>query len=423
MLGSSAMALAGAAGYRLPADRDPAAVVNVRVSVDAFAAHIEPAIAVNPRDPENLLIASRVFQDGRIGMASYASRDGGAHWTSHGLLPGLTPDFDGNPAVAFDRNGTGYVCGIVATTDLPRHGDALLWRTLDGGGEPQPPVVAINGGAGLVDHCSIAADPHPSSPVPLLYATAVLAGTDRDGLVFTRSADGGRTFAAPVYPAPSTGALAPVLAAARGGTVCLVYLAPTAGAAVLNTVTSTDHGETFAAPVPLAAIARQAPDFGDVLSAKSGPAVAADSESGSLYAVVTSWDDAAARSRILLWASADRGRTWTGPTAVADSTREVYLQPQVAAFDDNVAVSCYVVDPVARRLDVRIHLSRRGRPDTARVRRVTSQSFDPTLAPGSPPWLGNYQGLTAAPGGFHPVWTDTRTGAAQLFTATIDCSW
>jgi hypothetical protein len=136
VLGSSAMALAAAAGYRPPADRDPAAVVNVRASVDRFVAHIEPAIAADSCDPRKLLIASRIFQDGKIGMASYSSHDGGAHWTSAGLLPGLTPDFDGNPAVAFDRTGTGYICGIAATTDLPRRGDALLWP------RPGKPAVA-----------------------------------------------------------------------------------------------------------------------------------------------------------------------------------------------------------------------------------------------------------------------------------------
>jgi hypothetical protein len=32
---------------------------------------------------------------------------------------------------------------------------------------------------------------------------------------------------------------------------------------------------------------------------------------------------------------------------------------------------------------------------------------------------GNYQGLAAGPQGFQPIWTDTRTGSTQVFTANF----
>lgn len=54
--------------------------------------------------------------------------------------------------------------------------------------------------------------------------------------------------------------------------------------------------------------------------------------------------------------------------------------------------------------------------------RVTTRPFDPRQAinTGRTHWLGNYQGLAAAPGHvFHPIWTDTRTGDTQIFTATV----
>ena len=44
------------------AGRQPAAAGVVRVSHDQFGAHVEPAVAVNPRNPRNLLAASQVFR-------------------------------------------------------------------------------------------------------------------------------------------------------------------------------------------------------------------------------------------------------------------------------------------------------------------------------------------------------------------------
>jgi hypothetical protein len=165
----------------------PATATNVQVSADQTMAHIEPAIAADPRDPRIMLAACRVFQNDAIGLASYTTRDAGAHWVTGGLLTGLVPEFDGNPAVAFDRTGTGYICGIAATAGQPRRGDALLWRTHDGGRTLLPSVTAISGNGGLADHCCIAADPHGPGPTPLLYATAILTGAGRNSLAFTRS--------------------------------------------------------------------------------------------------------------------------------------------------------------------------------------------------------------------------------------------
>ncbi len=47
---------------------------------------------------------------------------------------------------------------------------------------------------------------------------------------------------------------------------------------------------------------------------------------------------------------------------------------------------------------------------------VTGQPFDPAKASYE---LGDYQALATTPGGFHPLWNDTRTGELQLFTAAV----
>jgi hypothetical protein len=106
---------------------------------------------------------------------------------------------------------------------------------------------------------------------------------------------------------------------------------------------------------------------------------------------------------------------------VAASTEQIYLQPQLAVdASGRIGLSAYAVTIESRLIDVLLYVSPPGEARFAAPRRVTTQSFDPTLAidTGSTRWLGNYQGLTAAGGAFHPIWTDTRTGNAQIFTAT-----
>jgi hypothetical protein len=66
-------------------------------------------------------------------------------------------------------------------------------------------------------------------------------------------------------------------------------------------------------------------------------------------------------------------------------------------------------------------------------RKVTKKPWDPTIdAPTSlvdpiASFIGEYFGLDANARGFHPLWTDTRTGIQELFTAKVPakrrCWW
>ncbi|MGI5133820.1 sialidase family protein [Streptomyces sp. CA-106110] len=408
--------------------------VDVRVTDDGFGAHIEPVLAVNPRVPHNLLAACRVFTGTRIGLAAYASFDGGATWRRHGLMPGLVPDFDGNPTVAFDEHGNGYVCGAVATQEPSRHGDARLWRTADGGRSFDPPVTVVSGGPDLVDHPWLAIGRGTCGRPAPLYVAARMYGSADDHLVLARSLDGGLSFAPPVRLESVTGtATASVLAVAPDGTLTAVYLARSpSDRMVLRAVSSRDHGENFTVPADLAEVVSTGPGLGDV-TIKSGPSVAVAPRSGRIGAAVTGFDDATGRSSLLLIVSSGSGgptRTvvWAEPVAVAASDETVYLQPQLAADDeDRIALSVYALSIAAARIDVLLYISEPLDSGSAPVRfgaplRVTTRSFEPRQAvnTGDTRWLGNYQGLAAARSqAFHPIWTDTRTGDTQIFTAAV----
>lgn len=166
-LSAAAITAAAAGCARLgrtspPAEaKDAAAVLsppNIQVSHDTFTGHLEPWLAVNPRNPANLVAVSRAIQGSAVGLASYASFNGGTTWHSNGLLPGVTDIFDGNATVAFDTAGTCIACGLTGPNTRKQQGYVLVWRSADGGRTFQPPITAVNG---FLDHPSLAADPAP----------------------------------------------------------------------------------------------------------------------------------------------------------------------------------------------------------------------------------------------------------------------
>lgn len=126
------------------------------MSRDNFTGHLEPWLAVNPRDPRNMVAVSRALQGTAVGLASYASFDGGARWRGNGLLPGVADVFDANPTVAFDSRGTCYACGLTGPDVSKQQGYVLVWRSTDGGRRFWHPVTAVDG---FLDHPSLAAEP------------------------------------------------------------------------------------------------------------------------------------------------------------------------------------------------------------------------------------------------------------------------
>jgi hypothetical protein len=396
----------------------------VQVSDDQFTAHGEPSVATNPRDPHNLLAAAMVFQGTGRGVATYMSFDDGRRWTSNGLLPGVTIDYDADVTVTFDGHGDGYVSAWIGSRDHPDTGGAYLWRTDDGGRSFQPPALAV---PGFLDHPGVAADPSPSSSD--LYLAGTFA-TTAAGLRFTRSTDGGRSFEAPRTIDATNGSKGrlPVIAAGPDGLVAVMYyVAQPDGTNVATVVTSTDHGEGFGPPNVLGAV--RFPSSG--IAARGGPALAADHATGDLYAAVATGDPAGS-SELDLYSSHDRGRTWSAATTVARTATVTYSQPQLSVDESGrVGLSAFAI--TSGRADQLLFISQPRTVTFGAAHRVTPTGFETARGlatataqdsadSSSDHWIGDYQGLTASASGFHPVWNDTRTGQLELFTATVSAT-
>jgi hypothetical protein len=386
----------------------------VQVSHDQFGDHAEPSVAVNPRNPRNLLAASMVMQGQARGLATYASFDGGVTWRSNGLLPGAALGYDADVTVTFDQAGHGYVSGLVIST----HGElgpAYVWRTDDGGRHFRPAVAAMRGN---VDHPGLAADPAVGS-TDLYMAGLVFHGSAGE-LRFTRSTDSGRTFepARSIDPSNSPRARLTVVAAGPDGTVAVMYyVEPLHGSVTVDVATSTDHGASFAAPVRLATVrSSTAPG----VSTHSGPAIAIDPRTGDIYASVATYAPATKASKVEVFRSHDHGRSWSGPAVAASTVGATYLQPQLAANGGQVGLSVFEV--AGGRVHLVMVTSTSAGASFGPPRTVAGSSFDPTLGPANSAgqhWIGDYQGLAATPGAFHPLWNDTRAGHLELVTATV----
>jgi hypothetical protein len=380
----------------------------VRVSHDQYSAHAEPAVAANPKDPDNLLAASMVYQGTARGVATYASFDGGRTWQDNGLLPGSTLDGAGDVTVTFDHAGVGYVSAIVRSPVQ----SSDVWRTDDGGRHFDPPVVALPRDA---DHPGVAADPSPGSS-DLYVAGIVSVGSPDGGLRFTRSTDGGRTFepARSIDPSGGTDDRLSVVAAGRNGLVAVAWYSEPPGKGNTVTVsTSTDNGISFAPPVSLGPVQRVSSPG---LNLRSGPAIAVDPASGDIYVSVATVAPTGG-SEVEVFASHDLGQTWGAPTVAAVSTSASYFEPQLAV-DDRGAVGLEAFELAGGRVQLLMWVSTSKGSSFGPPQPVTpSPGFDP--APSLSAGLGDYQGLAASGGVFHPLWNDTRTGQMELFTATL----
>lgn len=251
-LGTTALLLFLMGGVAAAPRPAPVIPVNVRVSADRYAAHAEPDLAVNPRDPRNLLGAAQFFaRRSSLPLAgTFASFDGGRTWRDNGLLPvprSIGDELD--TTVAFNQAGTGFVAAMAAPGIVSddRSADIYLWRTDDGGRSFTPPL-RVGQGVGA-DHPWLAVDPQRDGPNA---GTLYLAWRDTSGLRFTHSTDNGRSFA-PARTIVTTAGPAtigdPVVAAGPAGAVSAAYYESTDGRSFqIAVLSSADGGRTFGAP-------------------------------------------------------------------------------------------------------------------------------------------------------------------------------
>jgi hypothetical protein len=179
----------------------PAQVVRVTFDDDRDA---ETSIAVNPTNSRNVVAGWISSGDQSCGYG--VSFDGGLTWPVIAVIPGIQKQSGGqfdrgtDPSVVFDKQGNAYYTCLAFDLFPPGTGSAgtiFVSKSTDGGVTWGMPVAALAGVQvnEFQDHQFITANPANGH----IYLTETeFTSFGKPEILFTRSTDGGQTWAAPV---------------------------------------------------------------------------------------------------------------------------------------------------------------------------------------------------------------------------------
>jgi len=434
---------------------------SVQISTDEPAArHLESWLAINPRDPRNLIAASMVFGE-RGGVAAYVSQDGGTTWVraTHGAQSDRV--FEGlDPAVAFDPEGTAYL--------LTLSDDVAVWKSADGGRSWGERVVVSGSG----DRPFIGCDRSGQQPlrgriyvsgkrsITVFGHRAVDWHPELDMIAVATSRDGAASFGFPrlFLPAPEKELLNLVsdLLVAPDGRLILALQTFSRDldlrAPLLNgsysTIVSLDGGRSFSEPRPLADFRT----FGHAREGKSlfglgGGRLAMDTSQGPTKGrLYCAWLDVIdGYFQVMAAASADGGKNWSRPVRVNDNQEAVdQSNPAITVNDEGVVGISWNDrrgDPSDRCYQLFFAASADGGASFSPNLKVDDRftcpigqppnpnageglKADPSVDPVNSEYRfkngGDTQGIVGIPGGgFHLAWINGGTGEMQLWSTVV----
>ncbi|MBW3653346.1 MAG: exo-alpha-sialidase [Actinobacteria bacterium] len=441
---------AGGSRMRLAGGDAP---VNVgAANLGDISAHNSPTVARNPRNPDNLVVTSRIDSPD-FSCAVHVSRDGGERWTRTRVpIPRGPARKCYAPDAVFGADGTLHVSYVTLQGTGNRPSAALVASSRDGGRTLSAPRRVAGP---LAFQVRLASDPERAGTLYLSWLQARDVGSLKftgpgNPIVMARSDDGGRTWGSPVrVNPPARGrALAPSAAVGPRGELYVLYLdvgddrldyegghgsfggPPYSGRFTLVLARSLDRGATWEESVvddevvPTTRFIAFLPPF---------PSLAVDPSSGRIY--VAFQDGRLGSADVWLWTLAEGESRWAKPvrvndTAPRDGTSQ-YLPQLDVAPGGRVDVVYYDRRDDARRdvlNEVSLQSSRDGGRTFGPRISLASSYFDSRVGLGSErdmPELGSRLGLVSDEDGALAVWSDTRSGTdasskQDLYLATVE---
>jgi hypothetical protein len=340
-----------------------------------------------------------------------------------------------DPTLAWDDSNNVFLVGLTGYN--PPTWDTIgivIYQSSDGGQTWSPPNPIHNSPGD--DKQWAAGDAYAGSA----FKGNVYAVWDNGGLAFARTTNHGATWTGTAGAAAgdiiSTGTYYPEITVADDGTVMIVS---TDTSSVVQMLVSHDGGDSFAAATdPATGIitledAAASIDGWPVLPGGTFRVISDPTVASRGGITLVAWADyREGGSRIYYVRSTDGGNTWSTPSGQPLLTQSFpstfhHVMPQMVVDAAGVfGCVCYEFGPkpTSMLIDVVLSLSFDGGLTFGRGV-LTGQPWDPTIdapwAHGDPAvtFIGDYMGLDASPRGFQPLWTDTRTGIQELFTATV----
>lgn len=431
-------------------------------------AESEPYVAVNPRNPNNLIAVyheDRFPNDGANGVLAAISFDGGRTWEVPELKdqPQLSRCAGGNivdggdfektsdPWVDFGPDGIAYFAASSWDASNQNNTAQLVSTSATGGrtwGRPVTVIHANDPDESNGSRPAVTADPKLQRTAYLVWAwqrTAPVANVG-GAVAFSRTTDGGQSWskARHIYETPiGMQTSANQIVVTPNGDLVNVFNELALGTGSdhprhdhIAVIRSVDGGLTWSKAATLAhSFVAGVADPRTGTSVRVGDSftdIAVDPRPGTdtIYAV---WGDArfnqSHAQQIAFAKSVDGGRTWSDPIAVSTDQETQAFIPSVAVNGrGDVAVTYYnfstrSANSRALMTQYWITLSKdQGQTWTTR-RQVTRQPFDLRTAPfNSGFFLGEYQGLVGVGQSFVVVATFTNGRSLENRTDIFSCT-
>ena len=424
--------LAGTAVAATAAVRTATPGQNVAVSRE-WGTQSETAIAIDPSNDEVLLAGSNSHGDRRV--HAYGSTDGGATWAKVPLPRSTGTIFSADPAVAIDRTGRQYFGHVriasqarritIDVVVAARSGPAGQWRSV--AVRPLPRV--------FDDKPAIAVDTWPGSPHAdrVYLAWSRITRARRGFIALSHSDDGGATWSPPVRVSDSARTLDSYasLAVAPDGSVYVAWWNAFGRGVFVDR--STDGGATFGRDRlvdPIAGRGTCSPPGVRIPAqptncVRPNPVVSVDGSPGAFAGrvYVTYGDTGGAFQQQDVFVTAFDGaltpivrRHRVHPPDTPHRADQFWPASAIDQSSGTLWVCFYDTtgDPRRRRTYFSCTRSADGGATWVTPVRAATR-FSNVTVPGADTGrrtfgreYGDYQGLAAARGRAHPIWTDTR---------------
>ncbi|MEY2547597.1 MAG: hypothetical protein QOD64_179, partial [Verrucomicrobiota bacterium] len=426
---------------------------NIRITTSASSnnARSESAVLINPNNPQQIVASSKRFNDIHnydFTLATSYSSDGGRSWSESAALgfpAGATVMTD--PTLAWDDAGNVFLVGLVGSNPPVFNTIGMvIYKSTDAGQTWSTPNLIHT--SANDDKQWAAGDANPASPH---HGNVYAVWDDGSQMRFARSLDHGVSWIGVGASTIAAGSLAgdsfsPEINVAANGDIYIVWI--TGG--TIKMLVSRDGGDSFQSMTsPATGVSTLSASA--LPRAGGWPVFGPDGKFRVLtvptacvfgQTVVVAWDDfREGISRIYYALSTDGGSSWgsTGASGRPLLTGSIppafqHFFPQIIAHPNGV-IGCAFYEfgrkPTTPLIDVIMAQSLDGGA-TFLPFVITDQAWDPTV---DEPWahhadnvsvvdpsvtfIGDYFGIDASYEGFYPVWTDTRTGIQELWTAVV----
>jgi hypothetical protein len=404
---------------------------NIKVNQDpGSAAQNETTIISNPLNPYNLVGGCNDYRNGEVDGGYYYSFDGGRTWGDGTLSGWPNLDAQGDPAVTCDADGNFYFSVISFDRQSPDNG-VYVCKSTDGGVTWCEPVAVIehfnDPYADFEDKEYIGADITDSPYRNNIYVSWTSFGTGGNPIEFSRSTDGGMTFSTPMEISEYDYVQGSVPAVGPDGEVYVTWYASTNPSSI-KIDKSTDGGITFGDDITVARIEPlPSPLPPTDFRVNSFPSIAVDITDGPYSGYIhIIWADYRYNDGDIYYTrSTDGGATWSDGVRINDdpvANGKDQFFPWISC-DPQGNLHAFFYDRRNDPNDVWIDgyytRSTDGGESWSANERVTTASFDPNIGFGGR-FIGDYNGIASVGHRAHPLWTDTRDGNQDAYTARID---